>query len=398
MFRGQDQIIRDIGEKLDVKTVLTGSLQRAENTVRITTQLVNVADESLLWSEQYNREMDDVFDIQDEISRNIVETLKVELGAEEISGLSKRDTTSAEAYQLYLQGRYFRWIENKENFLRAKGYFEQAIEKDPQYSSAYAGLADTYMLLGLFGMMSRDEAAQRAKKAARRALELDESSPEAHTSMGVILEVFDWDWMGAQREFKRAIDLNPNFFDAHYEYGFLLGRLKRFSEAETELKKALRIDPLSIRGHQVLGRIYTISGNEEKAEEHIRKGDELISQPDLGENPVERAQRFIKRDGKLPQRLAGLSLAYLQSGKVVEARKFLNELERLYERSDVGNIAFHVARVYSYFGDYDQALRWLAKSFERRDPSLVSISIYIFFKPLRNDPRFKAIQAKMGLE
>jgi TolB-like protein len=238
-FQAKDYIIRDIGEKLDVKTVLTGSLQMAGNTIRITTQLINAVDESLLWSEQYNRELDDVFSIQDEISGNIVETLKVKLGAKERAVLTKRETTSAEAYQLYLQGRYFRWIEDNINYLKAKNYFEQALEKDPNYSAAYAGLADIYMLLGLFGIMSRDEADQQAKNAAQRALDLDENSSEAHTSMGLILEVFDWDWAGAEREFKRAIDPNPNFFDAHYEYGLLLTRLKRLVEAEAELKKAL---------------------------------------------------------------------------------------------------------------------------------------------------------------
>jgi serine/threonine protein kinase/Tfp pilus assembly protein PilF len=397
-FQGKDTIIRDIGEKLDVKTVLTGSLQRAENTIRITTQLINAEDESLLWSEQYNRELDDVFHIQDEISRNIVETLKVKLVAGERAGLTKRDTTNAEAYQFYLQGRYFRWIENVPNFLKAKDSFEQAVEKDPNYSSAYAGLADTYMLLGLFAAMSRDEAAQQAKRAARRALELDANSSEAHTSMGVILEIFDWDLEGAEEEFKHAIDLNPNFFDAHYEYGFLLGRLNRLAEAEAELKKALRIDPLSVRGHQVLGRIYTFSGNEEKAEEHIQKGDELSSQPVLDENPIERAQRLIDRDGKLPQRLAGLSLAYLQSGQEVEALKLLDELERLYEESDVGNIAYHVARVYRYHENYDQVFKWLEKSFERRDPNLIGIKMYTFVEPIRKDPRFMTILAKMGLD
>ncbi len=397
-FQEKDQIIRDIGEKLDVKTVLTGSLQLAGNTIRITTQLINVADESLLWSEQYNREMDDVFHIQDEISRNIVETLKIRLGAAERAGLSKRDTTSAEAYQLYLQGRYFRWIENVANFLKAKDYFEQAVEKDPNYSSAYAGLADTYMLLGLFATMPRDEAAQQAKRAARRALELDANSSEAHASMGVILEVFDWNWQGAERELKRAIDLNPNFFDAHYEYGFLLARLNRLTEAEAELKKALRINPLSPRGHIVLASIYRAKGDMEKAEEHIKKADELSSRPVLDENPIERTQKLIDRDGRLPQHLMQLSIAYIQSGQEAEARKLLNELERLYERSDVGNIAYHVALVYLYYDDYDQALRWLEKSFERRDPNLMSLNIYTFVEPLRKDSRFKAILAKMGLE
>ncbi len=397
-FQGQDQIIRDIGEKLDVKTVLTGSLQRAGNTIRITTQLVNAEDESLLWSEQYNRELDDVFGIQDEISSSIVETLKVKLVAGERAELTKRDTTSAEAYQLYLHGRYFRWIENVANFLKARNYFEQAVERDPNYSSAYAGLADTYMLLGLFSAMPRDEAAQQAKKAARRALELDANSSEAHTSMGVILEVFEWDWPGAEREFKKAIDLNPNFFDAHYEYGFHLARLRKLGEAEAELKRALRIDPLSVRGHQILGWIYRVSGNEEKADEYKRKGDELNPQPDFDEDAVERAQRLIDRDGRLPQHLRQFSIAYFESGQKAKARKLLDELERLFEESDVGNIAYQVAYVYRYYDDRNQALIWLERSYEKRDPLLVSLNIISYFDPLREDPRFKAILVKMGLE
>lgn len=169
-FQGKDQAIRDIGEKLNVKTLLIGSLQRAGSTIRITTQLINAADESLLWSEQYNRELDDVFSIQDEISLQIVETLKVKLGGGEKAELTKRETTSTEAYQLYLQGRYFRWIENKENFFKAKDYFQKAVEKDPNYSSAYAGLADMHMLLGLFSMMAREEAAKQAKMQPGRPL------------------------------------------------------------------------------------------------------------------------------------------------------------------------------------------------------------------------------------
>jgi TolB-like protein/Tfp pilus assembly protein PilF len=397
-FQGKDTVIRDIGEKLDVKTVLTGSLQRQENTIRISTQLINVADESLLWSEQYNRELDDVFQIQDEISRNIVETLKVKLVAGERAVLTKRDTTNAEAYQLYLQGRYFRWIENVPNFLKAKNYFEQAVENDPNYSSAYAGLANTYMLLDLFSAMPKDEAAQQAKRAARRALELDENSSEAHASMGVILEVFDWDWAGAEREFKRAIELNPNHFDAHYEYGFLLGRLKRLDEAEDELKRALRIDPLSVRGHQVLALIYRFSGNEEKADEHYRMSNELIPQTDLGENALDRAKRLIDRDGRLPQRLRQLSVAYIESGKEAEARKVLNELERLYEESGVGNIAYQLARVYRHYDNENQTLIWLERSYEKRDSLLISLNINTYFYPYRENPRFKSIVAKMGLE
>jgi serine/threonine protein kinase/Tfp pilus assembly protein PilF len=397
-FQGKDKMIRQIGEKLDVKSVLLGSLQRAGNRIRITTQLINAADESLLWSEQYNRELDDVFSIQDEISRNIVETLKVKLVAGEREGLTKRDTTNTEAYQLFLQGRYFRWIENKENFLKAKDYFEQAIAKDPKFSSAYAGLADTYMLLGLFSIMPRDEAAQQAKNAAQKALELDENSSEAHASRGVILEVFDWHWKEAEREFKRAIDLNPNYFSTHYEYGILLARVKRLDEAEVELKTSLRIDPLQPMAYTFLGLVCALKGNVERAEEQYKKRDELRPPTVSEEDAVGRAKRLIDREGRAPQLLRDLSIAYIQSGQGAEARMLLNELEQLYEESDIGNIAYYTALVWLNLDDKDQALTWLERAYERRDPMLIVMNTNTVLDPLRQESRFKSILAKMGLE
>jgi serine/threonine protein kinase/Tfp pilus assembly protein PilF len=397
-FQGKDRMIRDIGEKLDVKSVLVGSLQRAGNRIRITTQLINAADESLLWSEQYNRELDDVFSIQDEISRNIVEMLKVKLVAGEREGLTKRDTTSTEAFQLYLQGRYFRWIENKENFLKAKNYFEQAIDRDPSYSSAYAGLADTYMLLGIYSIMPRDEAAEQAKSAAQKARGLDENSSEAHASLGVILEVFDWAWKEAEREFKRAIDLNPNYFNAHYEYGILLTRLKRLAEAEAELKTSLRIDPLQSMAYNHLGVMYRLKGDVEKAEEQFKKRDELRASSVIVEDAVEGAKRLIDRDGRLPQHLTALSRAYIRSGKEAEARMLLNELERSYKEIDIGNIAYYTALVYLSLDDKNQALTWLERAYEKRAPQLITMNTNTYLDPLRQESRFKSILAKMGLE
>ena len=397
-FKGKDQIVQEIGEKLNVKAVLEGSVQRAGDTLRITVKLVNVADESVQWSEQYNRKLDDVFTIQDEITLNVVEALKVKLTGGEREQLTKRNTTNAEAYQLYLQGRHFRWIENKPNLLKAKDYFEQAIEKDPNYSFAHAGLADTYMLLGLYAMMPRGEAAQQAKNAAQRALELDENSSEAHASLGVILEVFDWDWKGAERKFRHAIDMNPNHFDAHYEYGLLLCRLKRLDEAQAELEKSLQIDPLSARGYDFLGIIYRLKGDLKKAEEQYKKRDELDPPLPPAESAVERAQELIDRDGRLPQRLIQLARAYMQSGQEAEAYELIDELEQMYEESDTVNIAYYLTQCYVYLNDKDQALQWLEKAYERRDPLLIAINTSALLDPIRQEPRFKSIQTKMGLE
>jgi serine/threonine protein kinase/Tfp pilus assembly protein PilF len=397
-FKGKGQSLQEIGERLNVKSVLEGSVQRAGDELRITVKLVNVSDESVQWSEQYRRKLDDVFAIQDEITSKVVEELKVKLAGGERAELTKRNTTSAEAYQLYLHGRHFRWIETKSNFLKAKGYFEQAIEKDPKYASAYAGLADTYMLLALLAMMPRGEAAYQAKNAAQKALDLDENLSEAHTSVGVIIEIFDWDWEGAEREFKRAIALNPNHFDAHYEYGALLMRLTRLSEAEAELKKAVQIDPLSSRVHSMLGTAYRLKGDKEKAEEYNKKSAELSPIPPETGSAVERAQKLIERDGRLPQRLSVLGGAYLESGQEAEVYKLIDELKRMYEESDIGNTALYLARTYVYLDDKDQALEWLERAYERRDPLLIAINTWTSWDPIRQDPRFKAILTKMGLE
>jgi len=254
------------------------------------------------------------------------------------------------------------------------------------------------MLLGLFAMMPRGEAAQQAKNAAQKALELDENSSEAHASMGVILEVFDWNWKGAEREFRRAIDMNPNHFDAHYEYGLLLGRLKRLDKAQAELEKSLQIDPLSARGHGGLGMIYRLKGDLKKAEEQYKKRDELDPSLPPAESEVERAQKLIDRDGRLPQHLTQLAQAYMQSGQEAEVSKLIDELEQLYKESDIGNIALYTAQAYLYLDDKDQVLKWLERAYERRDPLLIAINTWTSLDPIRQDPRFKSILAKMGLE
>jgi len=397
-FRGREHDLQEIGGRLNVQKVLEGSVQRARGELRITVKLINVSDESVQWSKQYNQTLDDVFTIQDEITLNVVKELKVRLSGVEREELAKRETTSTEAYQLYLQGRHFRWIENNKNYLKAKHYFEQAINVDPNYSSAYAGLADTYMLLGLFSMMPRDEAAQQAYDSAKKALELDENSSEAHTSMGVILEVFNWDWQGAEREFKSAIALNPNHFGAHFEYGLLLYRLKRLDEAEFELEKSIQIDPLSVVGYSFLGYVYRLKGDLKKAKEQHKKRDELNTQIFSGENAVEIAQKLIERDGRLPQHLRQLSRAYIQSGQDAEARLLLDELKRLYEESHLGNIAYQTACVYLYLDEKDQALSWLERACEKHDPLLIVMNTSMVLDPVRQDPRFKSILKKMGLD
>jgi serine/threonine protein kinase/tetratricopeptide (TPR) repeat protein len=397
-FKGKELSLAQIGERLNVNTVLEGSVQKAGGQLRIIVRLVQVSDVSILWTEQYNRRLDDVFSIQDEITLNIAENLKLRLAGSEKAELTRRHTTSVEAYELYLKGKYFRWRENKENFFKAKDFYEQAIAIDPGYAAALSGLADIYMLFGLFAYIPRNEAESLAKQAARGALEFDPDSADAHASLGVIKEVFDWDWEGAENEFKRAIELNPNCFEAHFEYGYFLNRLMRLEMAEAQIREALRIDPLSNRVYDVLGWNYRLKGEEERAEEMYAKSDELYDSSLKEEDPVKRAQLLIERDGRLPQRLRGLARAYLQAGEKDKADNVLTEMIELYETSRIGNTAFYIASMWYLLADNEQFFTWSERSYERRDPMLINLKTSLRNDPIREDPRFQAILKKMRLD
>jgi len=252
-FRGKEQDMQEIGEKLSVETVLRGSVQKAENRVRIIAQIIEVGDESILWSEQYNREMDDVFAIQDEITLAIVDKLKLELLGGEKAKLVKRYTENSEAYDLYLKGQFF-WKKRTEEALK-KGieYFERAIEKDPNFALAYAGLAQCYCLLGFWGYNPPRSVWPKAKTLVKKALELDDKLAEAHSVLSLISLWYDWDWLAFEKHIQQAKELNPGHAYSHHtnaEYYRIMGR---FDEAIEEEKRALELDPLSIVYHTVLG-------------------------------------------------------------------------------------------------------------------------------------------------
>jgi pentatricopeptide repeat protein len=325
-FKEKEWSYAQIGERLNVGTVLEGSVQKAGDSLRIIVRLVQVSDESILWSDKYSGTLDDVFSVQDEIALKIVENLKLRLAGAERTELTRRHTTSVEAYELYLKGRYFRWREIRENFFKAKDCFEQAIAIDPGYAAAFSGLAEVYMLLGIFSHIPRDEAASQAKQAARKALELDPNSAEVRASLGVILEVFDWDWEGAEREFIGALELNPNCFEAHYEYGFLLYRLMRLDSAESHFLEALRIDPLAYRAYDYLGGVYELKGENEKAKEMDDKSRELYDPAPDEEDPIVRIQQWFEREGRRPASLRALARAYINAGERDKADKILDEM------------------------------------------------------------------------
>jgi len=238
-FKGRGYDIREVGEKLKVQTVIEGSVRKAGNRLRITVQLINVADGFHVWSEKYDRDMEDIFAIQDDISLTIVEKLKVKLLRKEKAKIVKRHTEDVVAYNLYLKGRYFWNKRTKEGFRRAIEYFEQAVAEDSTFVLAYAGLADSYNLLGFYCILSPKESFPKAKAAVKKALEIDDTLAEAHAALGFARMYYDWDWKDAEREFKQAIELNPGYPTAHHWYAEYLALMGQMDAAITEAKQAL---------------------------------------------------------------------------------------------------------------------------------------------------------------
>ena len=402
VFSLKEKDIREIGKKLNVATVLEGGVRKSGNKLRITAQLINAADAAHLWSDIYERELTDLFVIQDEIALSVANQLKITLLGEEKSKLTERGTSDINSFQLYLKGKYYRYEELPKEMLLARDYFEEAIRQDPNFAAAYAGLAEDYMILGLYSVLPRDEAAAKAKAAARKALDLDDELSEAHVSMGVIKMVFDWDWKGAEADFKKAIALNPNNFDAYREYALLLFRTFRYDESEKAFHQGQTIDPFNMVLMRDLRTLYLCQGQHEKAEDINRQ---LLSvRPDwalFGEDnffTVETVKANIQAWGGNPGFLADLAIAYAKSGNLSEASRIIQELESLYAQSREGNIALILARVADNLGEKDKALTWLERALENKAPGLCDISRCIYYRPLQKDPRYQAILKKIGVK
>jgi adenylate cyclase len=403
MFKGKTPDPHDVGEKLKVEKMLEGSVQKSGNLLRITTQLINVADGYNLWSAKYDREVKDIFAIQDEISSAIVHALQLELTSKERAGLTKRGTSDVRAYELYFKGKQFRYRELPKEMLLAKDCFEEAILIDSNYAAAYAGLADDYMVLGLYSVLPRNEAALKAGKAVQRALELDENSSEAHVSSGVVKMVFDWDWEGAERDFKQAITLNPGNFDAHREYSLLLLRTHRYETSEKEFGRCMELDPLNSLPFRDLIILYLNKGLNNKAEEINRKLMDIdpFWSKFSAEKTVEESKKRLKESGSgwTEYFVTDLAKSYYRAGNFGEASKLIKELEALYNKDKQGNVAWSLASYYKeVLFDNDTSLAWLERAVEGRAPGLIDVNVWVPYNSLRNEPRFQAVLKKVGLK
>ena len=405
-FRGKERDMQEIGEKLNVNTVFRGSVQKAGNRVRIIAQIINVADESLLWSEQYNREMDDVFAIQDEITLAIVDKLKLELLGGEKAKLVKRHTENLEAYNLYLKGRYFWNKRTAEDMKKSARYFEQAIEEDPMYALAYAGLALSYVTLGEWDILPSKEAYPKAKVAAKKALEIDNSLAEAYVPLGAVKCNVDWDWKGAEREYKLAIELNPNDAYAHQWYSEYLVMMGRLEEAIREINRAQELDPLSLNLNAVEAFHLYSAREYDRGIEQCRKVLEMdpnflpaqtyIGLNYLGNGMYEEALEEFKKNDLFNQ--GEIAITYAKMGKITEAKKLLKNCIERVNKEGVPGMSYFIACIYFALGEDDQGFKWFERAYEKRERGMVFIKTSPFIDSVRSDSRFKAMLRKMNLE
>jgi TolB-like protein/Tfp pilus assembly protein PilF len=399
--------LREIATQLGVANVLEGSVQRTADRVHVNVQLIKAVSDTHLWAEAYDRKLTDIFAVESEIAKTIADTLQAKLTGSERTAIAAQPTQNTEAYQLYLKGRFFWNKRTGQNLNKAADYFNQAIAADPKYALAYVGLADAYVLMPFYGAGTPQDCYPKAKAAAKKALELDDTLTEAHTSLAYVLHVCDLDFDGSTREFQRAIELNPNYATAHHWYGLeLLVSLGRFDEAIREVKRALELDPLSLPINGGLGRTYYFARRYDEAIEQLRKtseidpgfyyahwnlGSALAAKGAIGAAIGEYQKARALDDD--PFVLGLLGHAYASSGNKMEAEKILDELKELSKERYVS--AYSFALVYLGLGNKEEALRWLEKSYQDRTGNdLVYFRVEPLLDPLRGDPRFEELVRK----
>jgi len=401
-FKGKDLDIRDIGKKLNVEMVLNGSVRKAGNKLRITAELVKAADGYPVWSKIYERNTEDTFALQDEISLAIIDSLQIKLLGKEKAKLVKRHTQNLEAYNLYLRGRFFWNKRTEEDMKKSVEYFEQAIEKDPTYALALAGLADSFITLGAWYFLPTKEAYPKAKEAAIKALEKDDLLAEAHNALAYIKFAYDWEWLNAEKRFKRAIALNPNYAIAHQWYSEYLIGMERFDEALIEIRRAQELDPLSLMINAAVGWTFVFAHEYDRAIEQYKKTLEM--DPNFRPAHSYLAQAYwykgmyeeALKEYRLLNSLRGIAITYAKMGKTAEAKKVLNELMEQSKHMSVSR--YSLSDIYFALGDNDQGFAWLEKAHEDRAHGLCWIKVQPFYDSVRSDSRFKAMLKKMGLE
>jgi TolB-like protein/DNA-binding winged helix-turn-helix (wHTH) protein/Tfp pilus assembly protein PilF len=401
-YKGKDADPRIVGHDLKIDAVLTGKVVQQGDSLIVQVDLVNTSDGAQIWGERYNRKLSDIFTTQEEIARQIYDRLRLRLSGAERKQVTKRYTDNIEAYQLYLKGRYYAGKRTEEAYQKAVEHYKQALDLDPNYALAYVGLADAYYIgLRHPPPSPSEEHIRQSRGAAEKALAIDESLGEAHTSLARILWQHDWNWRDAEREFKRAIDLDPGNAFAHRIYGYYLASMGQFDQSVAEQKQAQQLDPLSLIINLNVGTVLYFAGETDAALAQIRKTQEMDTNfvetylhfgmvyPEKGMYAeaiaeLNKAAPFSERFASNVISLLGYN--YALWGKRDEAIKRLDELKELSKRRHVP--ARDIAIIYTGLGKKDQAFKWLRQACDERDGMLVYLKFDPLFKSLRTDPRF----------
>lgn len=401
-FKGKTEDLRVVGQKLNVATILEGSVRKEGSRVRITAQLIQVSDGFHLWSESYDRDLNDVFAVQDDIARSVTGSLKVTLLGEKTAAPSARGT-NAEAYNAYLKGRYFLKRRSQENMEKALGYFEQAIKLDPGYAPAWEGLAMTHNRQALFGYAPFAEAFRKGRAAAEQALALDRTLAGAHGEMGYVQMGYDWDWLGADASLKRALALEPGSATLVRGAADLALALGRIEEALALNRRSVGLDPLSAEAQYFVGVAALYAGRLEEAFAGFKAALDLnpaypstrvfLGRVHLARSHPQEALAEMELEPEPYWRLYGQALAYHALGRKKESDAALAELTAKYS-----TIApFQIAEVYAFRGEADRAFEWLERAYTQRDTGLIWLKADPLLKGLQRDPRYTAFLKKMRL-
>ncbi len=411
-FKGLTEGVEEIGRKLRVGTVLEGSVRKAGTRLRITVQLIDVQSQGHLWAQSYDRDFDDVFAVQSDIAKQVADALRVQFLPNEVQQLKKTQPKSTEAYTLYLKGRFHARAVTKASYLKAIDYLRQATEKEPKYALAYAEMSECYVWLGSLEMIPSREAYAKAEDSARKALELDDSLPDAHLSLGLAL-ASKLDFPGAQAGLERALDLGLKAADAHLGAAKILFTMSRNDDAITEARRALELDPLSAEICQVAGTIILYSRREDLYDEaigllrnaieldpnlslaHDNLGIALVQKGmyDEGIAEIRKSIEISAEEG--PIAMGELAYAYTKAGKAEEAKKILAELLARWE--DHHGSAIGIAIAYSSLGDTEKALEWLERAYEGHSGYLPFAGSDFVFDNIRSDSRFQNLLKKIGV-
>lgn len=408
-YKGSKKDIKTIRKETSVNYIMEGSVRKHGNNLRITAQLLDANEDVHLWAETFRGTVDDIFDIQEMVSEKIVEALRIQLTKDEQVMLEKRYTDDIGAYQLYLKGRHFWKQRNEEGLKSAIGYFEKALEKDPEYALAWAGLADTYSIMGEYTNISRRELYPKQMAAVNKALEIDSRLSEAHVSLGISLMLNEWDWKNAEKEFKLGIELNPKYANGRHWYAELLLFLGRTEEAFREISLAVELDPVSQGILKDKGIFYYYTGQYNNAidmatmtlelDRNFVPAYRLLSLAYQGMKMYDEAiaenRRWGELNGNKIKTDVSLAEIYALAGRKEDSKKLIDKIEG---KKLSANDYRGMAQVYVALGENDTAFMWLEKSYQHHEESLCSLKIDPKMSPLRIDPRFNSMLRKIGLE